>query len=399
MSDTENPQQWVKEAMSKVIENLGPNLGKVRYDLDTSTEYRMSDLYYVCLKFTNKTTSQSEELSIILKRPVQSEIAREKTNSDAQFNNEILFYQIYARPDDNFARCFYADERPPADSVIALENVTKRGYHPSSYAYDPPLEYTLAAMRELGRFHGKGYVMKELQREKFCNIVKRIQEVRYGATSSFRSFINKIAVRPLDYLRGHGCDAAFCDKMESVLSNAFDGVMRKMSEPLNPLSTLCHGDFAMSNVLFKTEDDGQYRAILIDFALLTYGRPVIDLSTYLCAFCSNEVRKEKFSEIIRAYHDALKDYLLGAGVQDIEKYSYDAFVDDYKTGSLFGFVIAVLIFPAFFSKFTCDTQNLESMSFDELAEMSRRAGGEEVTKKLADLLLELRDSGCLKHLL
>lgn len=133
---------------------------EVQYDLDTSVGCRMSDLHYVCLKFTNKAKNRSEEFSIILKRPVQLEIARERTFSDAQFSNEILFYQMYARPNENFARCFYADERPPANSVITLENVTEREYLLCTRAYDPPLEYTLAAMRELGRFHGKGYVTR-----------------------------------------------------------------------------------------------------------------------------------------------------------------------------------------------------------------------------------------------
>jgi len=391
--------------MSKVIESLGPNLDEVRYDLDTSVNYRMSDFYHVCLRFANKTKNQSEEHSIILKRPVQAEIVRERINSDAQFNNEILFYHMYARPDENFARCFYADARPPADSVIALENVAKRGYHPCPHEYDPPLEYTLAAMRELGRFHGKGYVMKELQREKFLDIAGRIREVRYGATKdSSRIFFNTIATRPLEYLRARGYDAAFCDKMESVLSNVYDGVMRKVVEPLEPLSTLCHGDFALSNILFKAEDDGQYRAILIDFALLTNGRPVMDLSTYLCVFCSNEARKEKFSEIMRAYRDALKDYLLDAGIRDIEKYSYDALVDDYRRGSLFGFVIAVLFFPVLFGTFTSNMftqrmESMESMDHEESAITYKRIGGDVVTEKLVDLLLELKDSGCLEHFL
>lgn len=185
--------------------------------------------------------------------------------------------------------------------------------------------------------------------------------------------------------------------MESVLSNVFDGVMRKVAEPQEPLYTLCHGDFALSNILFKAEDNGQYQTMLIDFAFLKYGRPVIDLSTYLCVFCSNEVRKDKFDEIMRTYHDALQNYLLDAGIQNVEKYSYDALVDDYKKRSLFGYTIASIFFPILFGMFNVDAQCLENM--EETAEVYKQAGGDEVNKKLADLLLELRDSDCLKHFL
>lgn len=99
---------------------------------------------------------------MILKRPMQIEAWRQMTGGDYQFHNEILFYRMYSRPDDNLPRCFYVDEKLPTDSVIALEDVSKRGYYPCPHKYDVPLEYTLMAMREIEQFHGKGYVMKEL---------------------------------------------------------------------------------------------------------------------------------------------------------------------------------------------------------------------------------------------
>ncbi|XP_011702243.1 PREDICTED: uncharacterized protein LOC105458550 isoform X2 [Wasmannia auropunctata] len=396
MSIDENFQRWSKKVMSKIIENFGSNIDEVRYEITERTDIYMSSMYNTCVKFKNRMTSQNEERSMILKRPMQAEDWRRMSGSDVQFHNEILFYRTYARPEENFPRCFYVDEKPPTDSVIALENVSKLGYYPYPYKYDVPLEYTLAAMREIGRFHGKGYVMKELQKEKFFDIVKQLQDSRYGTNDDFKIFVNSQAMRAVEYLRRHDHDAVFCDKMEALLSNAFDEVMMKTIKPLEPLSTLCHGDFTLSNVLFKTEN-GRHDAILIDFALCTYSTPVVDLSTYLCLCCPNELKGDKFFGIMRVYHDALKNYLLDAGISDIEKYSYEALLDDFRRGALFGFVIT-----SFFLSMLrgCDVesrQTMATMEYEERGKLLRHYGGDEISKILANTLLHLKDLGCLNY--
>ncbi|XP_020279606.1 uncharacterized protein LOC109852657 [Pseudomyrmex gracilis] len=398
MSNDDDCQTWIKEVMSKIIENLG--LNEARYELSTSNNFVMSSQYHVCVKFKNTIKDKNEELSMILKRSFScclNEIFYNDLNLSSQFHNEILFYRMYAQPNDNFPKCFYFDERPPNDSVIALENVNKRGYYPCSYKYYAPLEYTLAAMRELGRFHGKGYVMKEQQRDKFNDIVKQIEEIRYfeNATSGFRINVDVNSTRAVEYLRDHGYDVVFCDKMEPVLSNLYD-VLVKLVQPLEPLSTFCHGDFTLANMLFKMEDDGQHRVMLIDFASLRYGPPVIDISTYLFLNCSNEVRKDKFHEIMRAYFDALKEYLLDAGIRDIEKYSYDALLHDFRRGAILGYSIASFYLAVLMGYRDFD---MTTLSTEENAMMQKNLGGDKVSKILADMLLHLKDLGCLEDYL
>ncbi|XP_011641164.1 uncharacterized protein LOC105429712 [Pogonomyrmex barbatus] len=403
MCNSKDFQKWIQEVMSKIIEKLGLDADEVRYKLLKSTDRMMTSIHFVVLRFKDKTKGEDNELSIVLKRPLQErgDMGEYSTRDDSQFHNEILFYQTYARPDENYARCIYANEGAPSDSVIALEDVTKRGYHLCPHKYYAPLEYVLAVVREIGRFHGKGYAMKELQPEKFFDIVSRLQEVRYFNTSMnmYKDICNIYAPRAVEYLRRQGYDTVFCDKMEAVLANAFDEVMMKMVEPLEPLSTLCHGDVTLDNILFGTKNDGQVRAMLIDFALLRYSTPVIDLSTYLHIGCPNELRKDKFLEIMRAYHDELKKYLLEAGVWNIEKYSYEAILDDYKRGGLFGFVIASLYMSILLGYFQPNKQDFITIGLIKYVKQHKYDGGDELCKMLADMLLHLRDLGCLKDIL
>ncbi|XP_071626894.1 uncharacterized protein [Temnothorax longispinosus] len=405
-SHVEDSQRWVDQVMARIIENLGLDVDKARHEISKSINFIMTSMYYVRLQFKNKANDQNEELSMVLKRPMNMQNFIYIARIDLQFDNEILFYRTYVQPNERhfYARCYYAEKQSPTDFVIALENVNERGYHSCSYPHNAPFEYTLAAMRELGRFHGKGYVMKELQREKFFDVVARLQESRYvkvGKENVFEVYCNVKATRSLEYLRRQGHDAAFCDRMEAFLTNAFDEVMMKIIKPLEPLATMCHGDFLLSNILFKADEGGRYRAMLIDFALITYSTPVVDLSTYLYNCCSNEEIREKFFDIMRAYHDALMEYLLDAGVQDIEKYSYKALLDDFRRGALHGFILASHFLPVILGYLKSETlvQDIISLDFLVGAKKQKYVGGDKVCKILADILLHLRDLGCLKHIL
>ncbi|KAL0120050.1 hypothetical protein PUN28_008022 [Cardiocondyla obscurior] len=397
MSDDGDFQNWMKDSMSKIIEILGLNADETRYAVTKSTGRFMSVINYVRLQFKNKKTERAEELFMILKKPLQTYPLNDSIT--LQFHNEILFYQTYVQPGENYARCFYVDERPPTDSVIALEDVNKRGYQPCPYTCNAPLEYILAAMREIGRFHGKGYATKKLHREKFIDIATRLREARYfeAADNPFEIICNVRSTEAIEYLRGRGYDAVFCDKMEPLLKNAFEEVMMKISEPREPLSTLCHGDFTLDNILFEKKDDGQIRAMLIDFAFLKHSTPVVDLSTFLCLSCSNEIMKDKFHEIIRAYHDALKECLLEAGVWDAEIFSYEALLDDYKRGALFGYVIACFYLPTLLGYHKIDEIKERMLHLGVHECMKQLKYNDEVRKILADMLLIMKDFGCLKH--
>lgn len=101
---------------------------------------------------------------------------------------------------------------------------------------------------------------------------------------------------------------------------------------------------------------------------------------------------------MQAYHDALKKYLLDAGIQNIEKYSYDALLDNYKTGGLFGFIIASFFLPSL-SSLEDSTNEIRTLTNIEFAKIVKKKGGDKISKILADMLLQMKDFGCLKHFL
>ena len=403
---TEDCHAWLEPLVTKVSSILGKGFEDVRYEVSVPSDtFFISNLFFVNIVSNASPVDDDDEAkkrastSIVVKKMPREITIQEMMRSKEQFHNETLFYQKYAQYYDRVPRCIYAtDESSPFGSVIVLENVgTKRGYGVCQWKYDVPLEYTLAAIREIARFHAIAYATKNTREKEFFNFVNAFQEVRYYPESELRQTFDGTATRSLDYLRRQGRNEEFYDKLEARLANTFEDLVLKFIEAEEPLATLCHGDFTINNTLFKKEGDEQ-KVMFIDFALVRYGSPVLDLSTYLCLHCARDLDKVMLDNVLRAYHDSLIRCLKENDV-DCENYSYEALYEDYKKKGLFGFLIATFFLATQMGKFEGQLEDFAEMDPAERPVALRQIGGEEIDEILANMLLKLKEFGCLDYIL
>lgn len=394
--NTDELTEWLK---AKVLPNISKIIKKscdnVTLEITVpDTCLFVSEVYFVKIKFTD-----NETLSVVVKIPVSTTLIGDP-HTDALFHNEVLFYEKFAPNSTRYPRCFYAyeDVLNWKMSSIVTENVETMGFKMCPQAFNIPMEYIMAGVREIAKFHATGYAMKTNQSAKFFSIVDSIEESRYFPGEWNETTINYISPRPINYLRKNNYDSTFCDKMGEHLSRAFQTVMLDAVKPCEPLAVLCHGDFTRNNIFYR-QIDSQLEGMLIDFAMLRYSSPAIDLSTFLYISCSAEDICDNFNDIFKAYHSELIDYLQKLGIDEVDAYSYDKMLVDYKRRAMFGYIIALFFIPAQRGLVTVD---LTSESADDLRrfnENTMKAGGDELSKEFADLLINLRSSGCLKHVL
>ncbi|XP_015174530.1 PREDICTED: uncharacterized protein LOC107065391 [Polistes dominula] len=346
-------------------------------------------------KLANHLRDDFDKFEYELKQPEDSIFA--------SVHNEIMFYRNFATENDNYPKCIYIDVGESYQTTLILEDVSHRGYTLHPQKIDLPMDDIIAVMKEIGRFHAKGYVMKEQQPDKFFKIINDIQECRYDENDKetfhhFNYLINFVSHRPVAYLREHNYDRNVCDKLEKFFKNAYDNITLKTIKPVEPLAVFCHGDFTINNMLFnKTEREAP--VLLIDFALIRYGSPTIDLSTFLCLSCINQVKCNNISMVLRAYHDELTRYLKENGLTNLDKYSYEAFYNDYVENVLFGFIIATFFLHMLVNKDFPKIPVLLDKSIEEISDLVFVSGGDNVSKLLADLLLDLKEIGCFNHVL
>jgi len=82
--------------------------------------------------------------------------------------------------------------------------------------------------------------------------------------------------------------------------------MRRVMEPTEPLSVLCHGDFNRNNTLFRYDDGGRPAdALPYDMATVRYGSPALDLSFFLYMNTDRRTRDDHWDALLDEYCETL----------------------------------------------------------------------------------------------
>ena len=334
---------------------------------------------------------------MVLKLPSSKKYLLESFNFNAFYHNKILFYKKYAKHYKNCPRLFYAFENPPLGSKIVIENVNEQGYFLNSQKINLDYKYIIAAIRELARFHATGYILKEKNPVEFFEIVKNIKNYRHTPSNKIPLLINSVSSRIMRYLRKENQEPVFCEKIEKILSDSYSNVIFGMSKPVEPFATLCHGDFTRNNIFFK-ENKGKIEVKLIDFAMMTYCSPFVDFSVFLLLTGTKEHRNEKFPEIFGIYCNTLLQSLKESGFTNFQLFSKERLLEDYKFHALYGFLTAAFFLPAMMGYFENIDEPLLSKEIQVICEIYDTIGGDKLTKIIVDMLLDLRDAGCLDHI-
>ncbi|KAF7407405.1 hypothetical protein HZH66_001942 [Vespula vulgaris] len=418
MSDVEHKiKEHFKVLVPKLMSYLRDDYYKYEYELERPNDsIFFSGTFYMRIKFwindnndvkdknkTNKNKEKTIIMRLVAKTPITTEAVQQLMRANDQFYNEIIFYRNYATEGDNIPKCYYTNENDLFGATLVLEDITTKGYKIHPKKVDIPLDDILPVMKEIARFHAKGYVMKEKHPEKFVGFIETIKECRYDANdndpnSHYVYLLNHVTCRPINYLRKINYDNNFCDKLEECLKNAYRKILLKTIEPVEPLAVLCHGDLTINNMLFK-KDEKDTRVMLIDFALIRYGSPAIDLSTFLCLSCSNQVKCENLPIVLRTYHDELTRCLKENGLTNLEKYSFEAFWNDYVEHALFGYTVCSYFLHTLMNEDLPPLPDILDKKMEDLANIVIESGGDKITIALANILIDLKELGCFNKIL
>lgn len=400
MSEINNAIKWLEgEVVPMILNNLGKQKNKFHCKWSKIKNcYFLSYVFFVDLTIINDSGEDEDTLHLAIKIPPPFIDLLQRFHTDWLYANEIIFYTQIAKNNQAFPHYYYGTADNKEKCVIVMENLCSNNFNLCPVLHDIPFKYVISGVREIGRFHAMGYVMKHHCPHKLAGIVTCLRDSRLIAGNWLHDTIEIVATRPVEWLRKTNYDPDFCNKMDKYLGDAFNTIMLDSIKPVEPLAVLCHGDFTRSNIFYK-ETSNELKAMLIDFGMITYASPSIDLSTLLFLNATSEDRRQRFNEIINAYHDALMDYLREAGLIDLSSYSMEKFLQDYKRCAAYGFIIAIYFLPVISGFCEADQDNHNRPHHKDAAWLMKAAGGDAMSEKFADMLLELRDTGCLDHVL
>lgn len=192
--------KWLEvKIVPDIVKALGREEGeKFSLEIKVPTEsWFMSAVFMMELIF-----SENERFRLVVKTPGDDQSTRDLMRTDILFRNEIIFYKKFAQNYKDYPKCFFIKSEPISKAVIVLEDVCELGYRSISSKEELGLKRALAAVREIGKLHGRGYVLKENDPEEFFGIVANLEDSRdENIHPACREYINTVSIRPIKYLR------------------------------------------------------------------------------------------------------------------------------------------------------------------------------------------------------
>jgi len=125
---------------------------------------------------------------------------------------------------------------------------------------------------------------------------------------------------------------------------------REKLQPSEPLALLCHGDLWTCNLLWKYEEGNVVDVKIIDFQVIRFGNPSLDISNFLCICVDSSILREHFDTLLGHYHHHFIQTLSELGLPTLEL-TLDAFYKDYSQYGQWGLICALEFLPLMLSKY------------------------------------------------
>lgn len=384
--------------------------GEVRLEQVETAPLQSNGTFMLTLPFRSKVTLSSKDglrkreyrLVVKITPPIPAEMYT-SCQFDTLFDNETVAYTDIIPTlgkTELYPKYFYS-HRKPLEAVMVLSDFSTDGWRMAPMVVNLPLEYCLLAARELGRFHGECYGLKETNRALFESIIGKFKESRYGAPTD-PTWMEIMKVGPRRALKatresifGSRVPEEYLQKLGTLLRDPY-AHQQLAVRPVEPLAVICHGDYLRNNMAFKFADkehpDKPTHVMMFDFQTLRYASPMIDFTAFIANSTGYDVREKHFETIFRAYHGALVDTLatiIGNNPADLaEHYSYESFLKEFARCYTYGFEIATSFLTILHEPMEHVFANVEMSIEDSVADAMQR-GGPALDKELAAMVYEL----------
>ncbi|KAG5683603.1 hypothetical protein PVAND_012876 [Polypedilum vanderplanki] len=203
--------------------------------------------------------------------------------------------------------------------IIVLDDLKANGYEMLDRKIGLNLAQSKLALNKLAKFHAASAIryQKDGIVETFLDRKASIPPEMMTEENSFLKGFMEIYYAFIEAIRSFGDCDKYADKIAAWDRQKILGCWVIVAEPMRcGFTALNHGDFWLNNMLFKGEDINEPNDMLmIDFQGNTWAGPGIDLHYFIVSSVINDVKVDKFDELIKYYHDEL--------VESLTKLKYD----------------------------------------------------------------------------
>ncbi|BBZ52310.1 phosphotransferase [Mycobacterium heidelbergense] len=248
---------------------------------------QMSQCYRIRPDYADADANGPE--SVVLKVAATDPVSRQTGSALGLYEREVRFYgDVAPRLDGPIAPCYHA----AIDTSTGVFDLLLGDAGPAVVGDEitgATTEQARLAVVELGRLHGPLLGDAALAEASWLNRETPLNQTMIAPL--YAGFLDRYGDRIAPEHR------VVCERLVA----AFDGYLAAGSEQIQGL---VHGDYRLDNMLFGTA--GADRALtVVDWQTVSWGPAFTDLSYFLGCALRPPDRRERYAELLRAYHEAL----------------------------------------------------------------------------------------------
>lgn len=173
-------------------------------------------------------------------------------------------------------------------------------------------------------------------------------------------------------------------RFNKIIDNV-DISLKRVFEPQEPFSVVCHGDFNVNNVLFRYDKTGlPIDVLLFDFGTPRYGSPALDISFLLYMNTTQDLREKHWDDLLNEYCLTLAKSV-PSGVRVPNRIEMDS---EIARCAFYGFANASFFLP---HQLELNVIYDEDMTEEETVQWLLKLGGDIGTERVADMVQHIVD--------
>ncbi|CAB3226318.1 unnamed protein product [Arctia plantaginis] len=296
------------------------------------------------------TKGHTNFVQVILKSIPKNVFRRSICRSHDFFRNEINFYknilpELIAfqskkklkNPFDRYVKLFFAYADGNND-VVCLEDGSVYNFGNAIRQEGIDLEHCKMTFRAFAEFHALSFAMKDQEPKNFKELQETITEVYYDEPHKnwYINFWNRISEVAINAVEKEYPDSIYLEKIKKFAVPERYEDMINAATKTSENGVICHGDSWGANFLYRYEDGHPIDAKMVDFQMLRFGTPVLDLSVMIYTCTDQELRDKNYDELLHFYHDTLSSQIEDLGSDPQKIYPWPVFMEEIKKYSYFG---------------------------------------------------------------
>ncbi|XP_075226811.1 uncharacterized protein LOC142327546 [Lycorma delicatula] len=322
------------------IENMEIDCPVAKGNNYSSVIFRVQAVYKV------KDEKELQKISLIVKAPAQGKLQEHDLLSKLHGKENIIYDEVIPKYKsllgekwpNIMAKSFYSVHK----NILLLEDLKVKGYVLADRIEQLNFEESALALTNLAILHAASVKLFETEPE----LIKKAgaepvfrDEMKELLNVSHKGFINIAA----NICENRPELSNYVESMRKVGEYVFDALIELSKPKKGEFNVLNHGDFWTCNMMFKYIDNKPVHNIPIDLQLCRYATPAFDIVYFMNGSPKEEVRIEKYNDLLNIYLDKLNTHLeIFGSDKRLSKIELKKAIDDC---GIYGVHVTISILP------------------------------------------------------